>query len=193
MWRGFLIGLISGLCISANMLFAQSYDARLVEELWFDNCLRFAVEGVEPLTDFMQLPITDAEYDSLDIPNAAEPYVTAVALLQRRYLAFWAIDPTDVPTRYCTIRENKTDNYKPLKIDVEDLHRFQVRAQSEGMTVAEGLDDLGPVGIVSFREFPEFNYLETRMTLVHYNYSNDRPWSVSVLLAASPSLVGPGS
>ena len=124
MVRGFVFGLIGSLGVTTNALLAQSYGARLVEELWFDNCLRFAVEGIEPFTDFMQLPITDAEYDSLDIPNSAEPYVTAVALLQRRYLAFWAIDPTDVPTRYCIIQENETANYKLLKIYVEDLHRF---------------------------------------------------------------------
>ena len=185
MWRGFLIGLISGLSISANMLFAQSYDARLVEELWFDNCLRFVVEGVEPFTDFMQLPIADAEYDSLDIPNAAKPHLTAVALLQRRYLASWAQDPKDVHMRFCIVSQNETDNYKPLNIDVGDLIGFQVRAKSEGLIVSEGLDDPGSVGTVSFIESTGVNGLETLMSLVHYTYSNDKPWSVGLLIACT--------
>ena len=185
MWRGFVFGLIGSLGVTTNALLAQSYDARLLEELWFDNCLRFVVEGVEPFTDFMQLPITDAEYNSLDIPNAAKPHVTAVALLQRRYLASWAQDPKDVHMRFCIISQNETDNYKPLKIDVEDLLRFQVRAKSEGLIVSEGLDDPESVGTVSFIETPGVNGLETLMSLVHYTYSNDKPWNVGLLIACT--------
>ena len=61
------------------------------------------------------------------------------------------------------------------------------------MNVSEGLDDLGAVGLISFRESPELNYPETRMSLVYTDFSIETHGNVSLMLAAAPSLVGPES